>query len=743
MSNVWHLFRGDMRRLFSNAMNIIITVGLVVMPSIFAWYNIIACWNVFDNTGNLTVAVANVDDGYESDLVPLRVNIGEQVVSALRANDEIDWTFTTEEDAVDGAKSGRYYAAVVIPHDFSRVMLTFYSEDVHHAKIVYYANEKKSAIAPKITDRGADTVSYQVNEVFAETLSEVALSIAESLSRYADEADASGRIADLSAHVRTMGDQVDRMASVLTLYSSLAGSAQSLVGESAQLVQAAQREADGLGSTASQGAASAASLVDALRQAADGLSQALADGGQGFAAVSASVDALFDAAATGSQDSVAALRGQADALDGQVAACRDIVAQLEALREQVPPEYAQALESAIARMNATIGLLENMRDTMGSAADKLEAGSADVQAERAEIKRLADEAQQSAATMRDEFDANLKPGLQKLADEASSLVASVGSGLEGLRAAGSGLSDSAGSAAAVLGGAAEKIDATVGELHSASATLRDLADGIDQALVAGDADLLREVLGSDTQVLSKALAAPVGIDRVAVFPVDNFGSAMAPLYTTLALFIGSLLILVVVKPTVPGRVRAQLVDPQPRQLFFGRFGVMAFLSLAQTTVMGLGNLLFLQVQVTHPLLFMLCFWLAGFVFTFLIYALVAAFANLGKAVAVLLLIIQVTGCGGSFPLQLLPPFIQGLSPWLPGDARGERHARGHVRHLWGRLLVGDGAARAVPDSGGHRGPRTAQAAGEVHELVRGAGGVLEAGGVERAGLSDRSCAGVR
>ena len=178
-------------------------------------------------------------------------------------------------------------------------------------------------------------------------------------------------------------------------------------------------------------------------------------------------------------------------------------------------------------------------------------------------------------------------------------------------------------------------------------------------------DLLREVLGSDTQVLSKALAAPVGIDRVAVFPVDNFGSAMAPLYTTLALFIGSLLILVVVKPTVPVRVRAQLADPQPRQLFFGRFGVMAFLSLAQTTVMGLGNLLFLQVQVTHPLLFMLCFWLAGLVFTFLIYALVAAFANLGKAVAVLLLIIQVTGCGGSFPLQLLPPFIQGLSPWLP------------------------------------------------------------------------------
>ena len=181
VGNVIRIVRSDFKRLFANAMSVIIVIGLVVMPSIFAWYNVIACWNVFDNTGNLTVAVANVDDGYESDLVPLRVNIGERVVSALRANDQIDWTFTTEEDAVDGARSGRYYAAVVIPAGFSKDMLTFYSEDVQHARIVYYANEKKSAIAPKITDQGADSVSYQVNEVFAQTLSEVALGIAESI----------------------------------------------------------------------------------------------------------------------------------------------------------------------------------------------------------------------------------------------------------------------------------------------------------------------------------------------------------------------------------------------------------------------------------------------------------------------------------------------------------------------------------------------------------------------------------
>ena len=665
MDNVRRIVRSDFKRLFANAMSVIIAVGLVVMPSIFAWYNIIACWNVFDNTGNLTVAVANVDDGYESELVPLRVNVGERVVSALRANDQIDWTFTDEQDAVDGARSGRYYAAVVIPEGFSRDMLTFYSDDVQHAKIVYYANEKKSAIAPKITDKGADSVSYQVNEVFAETLSEVALGIAESVSRYADEADADGRIAAVSGRVRDMGAQVDRMASVLELYSSLASASQALIGDSAKLVASARSGADGAADAASQGAASALSMADAVKRSVDELGNALDRSGQSFAAVSDAADGLFDAAAAGAQQGVSELRGQADALDARIAQYQAIVEQLEQLSGSVPSESEPALESVVARMRAVVDLAEGMRDNLTRAADKLEAGNADVQAERAEVQRLAEEAREGSEKLAESFDDGLKPGLQQLAESAGVLASNVGDGIESLRASGDGLSSSADSAASVLGDAKGEVDAAIGQLRETASQLRELADGVDEALVAGDASALRDVLGADAQLLSKALAAPVGIERTAVFPAENFGSAMAPLYTTLALFIGSLLILVVVKPTVSARTRDELRDPKPRQLFMGRFGVMAFLSLAQTTVMGLGNLLFLQVQVAEPALFMLCFWIAGLVFTFMIYALVAAFANLGKAVAVLLLIIQVTGCGGSFPLQLLPPFVQGLSPWLP------------------------------------------------------------------------------
>ena len=665
VGNVIRIVRSDFKRLFANAMSVIIVIGLVVMPSIFAWYNVIACWNVFDNTGNLTVAVANVDDGYESDLVPLRVNIGERVVSALRANDQIDWTFTTEEDAVDGARSGRYYAAVVIPAGFSKDMLTFYSEDVQHARIVYYANEKKSAIAPKITDQGADSVSYQVNEVFAQTLSEVALGIAESMSAYADEADVGGRIAGVSGKVRDMGAQAERMASVLELYSSLAGAAQTLASDSGKLVVAAQNGVDGLGAASSQGSTSASDLVAAVKGSVDDLAGALDGAAARFDEVSASAGALFDAASTGAAQGAAGLRGQAEAVDAQIARYRSAIEQLEELRGSLPSDAQQALDAVIARMSAVVSLMEGMRDNLGAAAERLEAGNADVEAQRAEVERLAAEARQASDDLAASFDGGLKPGLQQLADSAGVLAANMGDGLDSLRSSGADLSASAGSAADVLGDARAKVDEAAQKLRETARELETLADGVDEALVAGDADALRAVLGADAQLLSKALAAPVGIEREAVFPAENFGSAMAPLYTTLALFIGSLLILVVVKPTVSDRTREELSDPQPRQLFMGRFGVLAFLSLAQTTVMGLGNLLFLQVQVAEPALFMLCFWIAGLVFTFLIYALVAAFANLGKAVAVLLLIIQVTGCGGSFPLQLLPPFVQALSPWLP------------------------------------------------------------------------------
>ena len=667
MRNICRIIRSDFKRLFSNSMSVIIAVGLVVMPSIFAWYNVMACWNVFDNTGNLTVAVANTDDGYKSDLIPLRVNIGEQVVSALRANKDIDWTFTTEEDAVDGARSGRYYAAVVIPPSFSKDMLTFYSDDVQHGRIVYYANEKKSAIAPKITDKGADSVAYQVNETFTQTVSEVALGMAESLARYADDAGLNTTVADLSDHIRRLGARVDQTASVLDLYASLTSASQSFIGDTAALIDSTRNEVGSVSGTAQQGAQSASSLVGMLKQSVNDLSAALDANEQGFQNVETALDNVFGTAQANAADTAAHMREHAADIDALATKYRDIASQLEEARDNAPEALKPSFDSVISQMNAIVRLTEGARNDLNVAADKLDAGASDVQAEYEGAKQQVSDARQGIANLKSDYETNLKPGLDRLAEDAATLASMLNSGMGKLDEAAGDLSSSAGSASELLGGTSEKINTAAGELREVGSEFATLADDIDTAMETGDTELLRSVLSGDVQSLAHALAAPVGVERTAVFPVENFGSAMAPLYTTLALFIGALLIMVVVKPYMSARKQeaAGLVNAKPRQLFLGRFGVVAFLSLCQTTVMGLGNMFFLGVQVVHPLLFMVCFWAAGLVFAFIIYALVVSFANLGKAIAVLMLIIQVTGCGGSFPLQILPDFVQRLSPWLP------------------------------------------------------------------------------
>ncbi len=664
MANVALIFRDEMRRMASNVVSVVIALGLVVMPSIFAWYNIIACWNVFDHTGNLTVAVANDDEGYESDLFPLRVNVGEQVVSALRANTQIDWVFTQGEDAVDGARSGRYYAAVVIPQEFSRDMLTFYADDAQHASIIYYSNEKVSAIAPKITDRGADTVSYEVNQVFAKTLSEVALSIAKSVAHYADSQDAGARIAQMAQHISEVALQIDQASSVLRAYGGLADSAATLVDAADDLASSARTRTGALADAAASGAGALVPAAEGLSATLDQIASPLTGEDDAFGAVGDASKQMFDDAQALFAQSSSQMRDAADGLDRRIASYGQIADDLASLEGTIAPEYADVLASAVRMLRFQAETLTQVQANLRSAADKLDAGNEDISAERSEVQRLLSEAHADVSGLSASFDA-LKPQLESIVGQAQDLARNVTASLETLGSVGDALDAASGDATGALRDAASGIYQTAEDLTHAAAVVQSLADDLSSALASGDGEAISAILTTDVAAFSSALAAPIGVDRIAVYPAENFGSQMAPLYSTLGLFIGSLLILVVLKPAPCRQTRALLTDAKPRQIFLGHFAIMALLSLAQTTLMALGNLFFLQVQVAHPWLYLLVFWLAGLVFTFLIYALVVSFANLGKALAVLLLIIQVTGCGGSFPLQILPPFVQALSPYLP------------------------------------------------------------------------------
>ena len=667
MRNIWRLFASDVKRMGGNTITVLVILGLVLLPSLFTWYNLIACWDVFDHTGRLTVAVANADEGYESDLVPLELNIGEKLTSALRENDQLNWVFTNEEDAIEGTQSGRYYAAVVIPQDFSRDMMSFFESDAESATLIYYSNDKKSAIAPKVTDQGADQISNQVNRVFTETLSEVALALTSSLYEYADKADIDGSIGKLAAHLAEVSVQLDRTAQTMEMYAQVVDTAQALVDDSSALLAQAKDAAKSVQATAKDAKEESKQTTASLKAALSSLSTALEQSSEGFAAVPDAVDASFDSADNLAGDAAGQLRNRASTVDAVASRFHDLADDLAKLAELMPEGSiaAQQIADLQQRVENAAQLQDDVRDSLNKAATEIETDNSASKETRAQVHKLADEASASIAAAKDEYESNLKPSLSQLKDTLTDTVAIVTGTGDKLDSVGGKMTGTASTLKDDMGDAqAELVDASK-RLRKAADDVDTLGKDISTALTSGDSAKLRQIIGSNPTAIASALSAPVEIERTAIYPVETFGSAMAPLYTTLGLWIGNLLMMVALRVFPSERTIRELEKPTSAQLFCGRFGVVALISFMQSTVMCLGNLLFVGVQAENPLLYLLCFWIAGLVFAFIIYTLVATFGNLGKALSVILLILQVSGGGGSFPMQLLPESIQMLSPYLP------------------------------------------------------------------------------
>lgn len=666
MKNIVDLTARDLRRALSNVMAAIVIFGLAVIPSMFTWFNVIASWDPFSNTNNLRVAVASLDEGYQSDLVPICVNVGEQVLSALRANDQLDWVITDDEDAIDGTRSGEYYAAIVLPASFSADMMTFYADGADRAQLAYYTNEKMNALAPKITGQGAEGVSAQITAVFDETLGEVALALISSMSDYLTDAETQAalarleaRIAGIATHLRAGADTADMFSALIDSGIPLANGAASLVSGS---VSAFGDAADALGG----GAAAVVSLRETLNIATGALGSALSSSAAGIEAVGDSIDDLYTAADTLTGTRVEALEDLTDRLRAQI---NDATALRTALAEEVGPQLPDALQPALKRLltqlDTAIARQEAVHNSLLDAAREVEEGNAAAQAHHQQVNDLVAQAAKAIEDANQSYNDTLKPELDALAQDLSAINGDVAGVRSDLSDAATQLTGSSGSVTTTLQ-AARSTTAELAESLTRSAQEFDrLALALGDAANTGSLAGLSEIIGSDPSVLATSLAGPVSVERIAVYPVAGFGAAMTPLYTVLALWVGALLMTVTIRVDVNAETLPDRPELTPTQKYLGRYGLFGLLGLVQSSIVMMGLMLFVQIEPQHPFLLILAGWVASIVFTLLVYTAVVSFGNAGKALAVLLLVIQISGSGGAYPLQLLPEWFQNISPFLP------------------------------------------------------------------------------
>ena len=293
MKMILRIARDDAGRIRHNVIALIIILGLAIVPSMYAWFNIAASWDPYGNTSELKVALANTDKGYQGELLPLELNVGDKIESALRENTDMDWVFTSEDDAVEGTRSGKYYAAFVITPDFSADMMSLLSAEGTNPVIRYYANEKENAISPKVTDKVAGALQQKIDETFVQTASEVIINTFETLSSYLDDGVAESFLDDLYGRLKTVEGSLTSSADTIEVFGDLTETLQKVLDATSDLLTDRDRTERTDRRKLSDAADQVRDLSGTLDTVSNQIDRALSDGAAACSGVRTRIDGAF------------------------------------------------------------------------------------------------------------------------------------------------------------------------------------------------------------------------------------------------------------------------------------------------------------------------------------------------------------------------------------------------------------------------------------------------------------------
>lgn len=625
MRNIWTVFKTDIRTLSKCFFACVVVVAIALLPSLYAWLNIYSNWDPYGNTGGISIAVASLDEGY-TDEDGTYENKGDDVVADLREATSINWVIVdTEEAAKGGVESGDYYAAVVIDREFSRNMYRMLTDWTGKPAITYYENAKKNAVATKITDTAVETLKRSISENYLEVviggIMEQSNLLAADLTADDPEAAVKGVLYQAQDLLHACGRMMDAFeaaggsgvseSSAAALEAAVANINKNLP-DGAQLQQTAAEIQLQLNTALARVERALDRLNSAIENAPDQeeTQQKLLDAAD---TMDKTADALETWAAGLEDSGTEAGKTQAEAARQTAAECRKTAKQLRALAES--PDSADLLADCDA-------LVKSIRTMV----DKIPVTSKALQ------KELDTVAGQVADTME---------GMAALAGDAKAMKTALAE-----------TADAVGDTMALLRPATEKL------LTSLESTIDDL-EGLttDEYM-----DTLVDILGGDPAVYGQYFPEMVQTSVNAVYPIANYGSAMTPFYTVLAIWVGGVILSSLIK--IHARTEG-LIDPKPAELYFGRYLFFFVLSQIQAAVIVTGDLYILKVQCLHPGMLYLTGALTAFTFSLLIYSLALSFGDVGKAIVVVIMVMQIAGSSGTFPIELLPAIYQKIYRFFP------------------------------------------------------------------------------
>lgn len=650
MKTIKKIFFTDVKNLAKNLFALIIAIGVCFLPALYAWFNIYSNWDPYGNTGNLQLAAVNLDQGYTDENGEFK-NTGEDIMDELAGNDKVDWQFVDSADeAIEGVESGKYYAALVVQNNFTYNMYNMFVNTTEEPTLIFYQNQKKNPVANKISDTIVTTVQSNINEEFVKVMTKT---IFEDVNDMYDDIEEEGGV---DAFI----DKLDNLNNNLIDYQKTIDNV--IKGNavlSSNIANATNDVEDFEGRTKN----SAGSLSEAggsLQQSQNTLN-AYKD------QMNLTIDTMLTMLNTmENQLKQAQLSGD---IDQMANVCEQTLKDTNQLNKDIT-----AISQSIADQNNN----QNVVDTLQQLSDSVEAlqkilekvnidgkyDNVSQQIKDAEAAMISDidKAIANITSTRNTINNQLVPQLNTCVDNLEDVIGNASTIMNNM----SGVLNSMGNVFGSLQTTLSTSDKSLEKTKEALSKISDkLTKAIDKARSVQEderVEALVDTLTGDPDMYGEFFSEPVEIESVAVYPIENYGSAVAPFYTVLSVWVGVIIMAAIIKVKV---TKSKYPDATPTQLFFGRSLFFIAMGQVQTLITVLGDLFILKIQCVHPFLFWVVGALTSLTFTLLIYALVYSFGDVGKAIAVVVLVLQIAGSSGTYPIELLPEFFQKVYIFFP------------------------------------------------------------------------------
>ena len=654
MKQIIEIFKSDIKEIFRKVNTWIIIIGLIFLPSMYAWPNILSSWDPYSHTNNIKVAVISEDEG--ATVEGKNVNLGESLITNLKGNKNLNWQFvSSKQQAENGVKIGDFYASIVIPKSFSSDITSITRGELKKATIEYTVNEKINAISPKITNSGASALANTIgknfvevaNGVIFEKLHEAGVKFEENLPAIEQVKEKINHLNDnFTNYENSLNELIGKVDRGYNVLNTIQGTLPEIDRAATNSIMLANKT-----NVTIKNIENFNEIM--LKNINTQLDKVIEISGEVV-----KVAELIQKKPTNPEETKAkmkALDSRFEAAEKRLDIAKDIFEYLNSLSDQ---NLFQKQLTKINTMESDITKLRSLNKKIYSNIDNYDAISTKVKADFLTISKRVN---YNSIDFKKKLNTEVAPLIKRVLTSADTKIRNVSSVISRAQAQIPTINAKISEAEVKIQTVQGKLLKLQGEIPEIKEKVQKLTGIVNKADGEIDTNALFNLLKVDYKQQAEFFANPVQLKENQLYHIKNYGSAMTPFYTVLSIWVGALLM----SSLLTTKVEDEENKYKPYQKYFGRGLLFMIISLLQTLIITLGDMYLLGTQANSPYRFVIYALLISLLFSAIIYTTVCLLGNVGKAVCIILLVLQIGSSGGTFPIQMTSSFFQALYPKVP------------------------------------------------------------------------------